>query len=148
MFEYDISKCGRRLKTPFIVVFVLLNQQFSVQFFCISLFVLFPMAIVLCIHLRFATHDYPFGIISKILFFFSMFVRDRLFNLQGGYGFLFRSEIFFGQHESQNMFFFQNLALGYMTQTLNQIIFFPPPKSEYIFQQHWELEYCFLEKKP
>jgi hypothetical protein len=46
------------------------------------------------------------------------------------------------------MFFFQNLALGYMTQTLNQIIFFPPPKSEYIFQQHWELEYCFLEKKP
>jgi hypothetical protein len=26
-----------------------------------------------------------------------------------------------------------------MTKTLNQIIFFPPPKSEYFFQQHWEL---------
>jgi hypothetical protein len=24
-----------------------------------------------------------------------------------------------------------------MTKTLNQIIFFPPPKSEYFFQQHW-----------
>ena len=32
-----------------------------------------------------------------------------------------------------------------MTNTLNQI-FFPPPKSEYFFQQHWESEF-FLEKK-
>jgi hypothetical protein len=32
------------------------------------------------------------------------------------------------------------------TKTLNQIIFFPPPKSEYFFQQHWESEY-FLRKK-
>jgi hypothetical protein len=24
--------------------------------------------------------------------------------------------------------------------------FFPPPKSEYFFQQHWESEYFFLEK--
>ena len=29
-----------------------------------------------------------------------------------------------------------------MTKTLNQIIiFFPPPKSEYFFQPHWESEY-------
>jgi hypothetical protein len=42
-------------------------------------------------------------------------------------------------------FFFQNLTLGYMTKTLNQI-FFSPPKSEYFFQQHWESEYFFLEK--
>jgi hypothetical protein len=34
--------------------------------------------------------------------------------------------------------FFQNLTLGYMTKTLNQIFFFPPLKSEYFFQQHWE----------
>ena len=28
-----------------------------------------------------------------------------------------------------------------MTKTLNQIIFFlPPPKSEYVFQHHWESE--------
>jgi hypothetical protein len=33
-----------------------------------------------------------------------------------------------------------------MTKTLNQIIFFPPPKSEYFFQQHWESEYFFREK--
>ena len=40
-------------------------------------------------------------------------------------------------------FFFQNSTLGYMTKTLNQIIFFPPPKSEYFFQQHWESELFF-----
>jgi hypothetical protein len=43
--------------------------------------------------------------------------------------------------------FFHNLTLGYMTKTLNQIFIFPPPKSEYIFQQHWESEY-FFRKKP
>jgi hypothetical protein len=32
-----------------------------------------------------------------------------------------------------------------MTKTLNQIIFFPPPKSEYFFQQHWESEYFFQQ---
>ena len=30
-----------------------------------------------------------------------------------------------------------------MTKTLNQIICFPTPKSEYLFQQHWESEYFF-----
>ena len=34
-----------------------------------------------------------------------------------------------------------------MTKTLNQIIFFPQPKSEYFFQQHWESEYFFRKKK-
>ena len=43
--------------------------------------------------------------------------------------------------------FFQNSTLGYMTKTVNQIFFFPPPKSEYFFQQHWESEY-FFRKKP
>jgi hypothetical protein len=33
-----------------------------------------------------------------------------------------------------------------MTKTLNQIIFFPPPKSEYFFQQHWESQYFFGKK--
>ena len=37
------------------------------------------------------------------------------------------------------LIFFHNLTLGYMTKT--------PPKSEYFFQQHWESEYFFLEKK-
>ena len=60
--------------------------------------------------------------------------RDRPFNLGGGgYGFLLRSKIFSPQ----------NLTLGYMTETLNQIIFFfLHQKSEYFFQQ-----YSFLEKK-
>jgi hypothetical protein len=40
----------------------------------------------------------------------------------------------------------QNLTLDYITKTLNQVIFFSPPKSEYFFQQHWESEF-FLEKK-
>ena len=53
--------------------------------------------------------------------------------------------LFFLSRKAQ--FFFQNLTLGYMTKILNQIIFFPPPKSEYFFQQHWESEY-FFRKKP
>ena len=77
----------------------------------------------------------------------STYLRDRPFNLQGGYGFLFRSEFFFRTtRELEYLYFFQNLTLDYMTKTLNQIIFFPPPKSEYFFQQHWESEYFFLEK--
>ena len=56
-------------------------------------------------------------------------VRNRPFNLQGGYGFLFHSEVFFRT-----------------TRELDYS-FFPPPKSEYFFQQHWESEYFFLEKK-
>ena len=73
------------------------------------------------------------------------YVRDRPFNLKGGggYGFLFRSEIFFRTTQefefffgrAKGEFFFQNLTLGYMTKTLNQIIFFPPPKSEYFFRK-------------
>ena len=85
-------------------------------------------------------------------------IRDRPINLKGGggYGFFFRSAIFFQTAQeleyffcrAQREFFFQNLTLGYMTKTVNQIIlFFPPPKSEYFFQQHWESEY-FFRKKP
>ena len=77
--------------------------------------------------------------------FYSLELRDCPFNLQGGgYGFLFRSEkIVRTQISEQSNFFFQNLTLGYITKLLNQIIFFPPPKSEYFFQQHWESEYFF-----
>jgi hypothetical protein len=60
------------------------------------------------------------------------------------YGILFRSEKKFRTTRELEYFFSpQNLTLGYMTKTLNQIIFFPPPKSEYFFQQHWESEYFF-----
>jgi hypothetical protein len=36
--------------------------------------------------------------------------------------------------------------LIFMTKTLNQIFLFPPPKSEYFFQRHWESEYFFRTK--
>ena len=68
-------------------------------------------------------------------------LRDRPFNLRGGgggggggnYDFLFSSEIFFRTtQELKYLFFcrekreisFQNVTLGYMTKTLNRIIFF------------------------
>jgi hypothetical protein len=72
---------------------------------------------------------------------------DHLTCMGGGYGimfFCFVQNFFFGQHELEYNFFLQNLILGYVTKTLNQfILFFPPPKSEYFFQQHWESEYFF-----
>ena len=82
-------------------------------------------------------------------------VRDRPFNLKGGGGgglwFFVSFRIFSSDNtrvrifilfvaQSAN-FFPQNSTLGYMTKT--QIIFFPPSKSEYFFQQHWESEYFF-----
>jgi hypothetical protein len=82
-------------------------------------------------------------------------LRDRPFNLKGGYGFLFRSEIFFGQHKSfyffcraKREFFFQYLTLGYMTKTLNQIIFFFLHQNQNIFFNNIGNQNIFLEKKP
>ena len=72
-----------------------------------------------------------------------------------GYVFFVSFRIFFSDNTSvriliffcraKRKFFFKKLTLGYMTKTLNQIIFFPPPKSEYFFQQHWESKY-FVRK--
>ena len=69
-------------------------------------------------------------------------LRDRPFNLKGGgYGFLFRSEFFFQiTQELEYLFFlsrkaqifFQNLTLGYIRKTLNQI-FFPSTKIRIFF---------------
>ena len=79
-------------------------------------------------------------------------VRDRPFNLKGGgLLFLFRSEFFFRTTQeleyiffgrAKREFFFHNLTLGYMTNS-EPDFFFPPPKSEYFFQQHWESKYFF-----
>jgi hypothetical protein len=69
-------------------------------------------------------------------------LRDRPFNLQGGYGFLFRSEFFFRTtRELEYLFFcrakreifFQKSLLGYITKTLNQIIFFSSTKIRVFF---------------
>ena len=82
-------------------------------------------------------------------------IRDRPFNLKGGgggYGFLFRSEIFFRTTReleffllrcAKHKFFFQNTTLGYMTKTLNQIIFFSSTKIRIFFSATLEIRIFF-----
>ena len=53
----------------------------------------------------------------------------------------------FGQHESNNIFFPQNLTLGYMTKTLNQIIIFSSTKIRIFFSATLGIRIFFLEKK-
>jgi hypothetical protein len=64
----------------------------------------------------------------------------------GGYGFLFRSEFFFRTtQELENLFFLSRKARIFFPQfnirlhdknSESDYNFFPPPKSEYFFQQH------------
>ena len=80
--------------------------------------------------------------------------RDRPFNLKG-YGFLFRSEffsntrvrIFFFLSRKAQIFFPEFNIRLYDKNSESDYFFFPPPKLEYFFQQHWESE-CFFRKKP
>ena len=85
-------------------------------------------------------------------------VRERPFNLKGGgYGFLFRSEIFFRTTReleylflfcrAKREFFFQNSTLGYMTKTLNQIIFFSLHQNQNIFFSNIGNQNIFFRKK-
>jgi hypothetical protein len=62
-------------------------------------------------------------------------VRDRPFNLQGGRLWFFVSiRIFFPDNTRVRiLIFFQNSTLGYMTKTLNQIIFFFLHQNQNIF---------------
>ena len=77
-----------------------------------------------------------------------MYIRDRPFNLKGGgYGILFPSEFFFRTtQELEYLFFFQTLALDYMTKTLNQIIFFFSTKIRIFFSATLGIRIFFLEK--
>jgi hypothetical protein len=75
-------------------------------------------------------------------------LRVRPFNLQGGgYGFLFRSEkkfrttrelkLFFSlSHKARNIF--QEFNIRLYDKNSESDFFFPPPKSQYSFHQHWE----------
>ena len=56
--------------------------------------------------------------------------------------FCFVQNIFFGQHKN----IFQNLTLGYMTKTLNQIIFFFLHQNQNIFFSNNGNQNIFLEK--
>jgi hypothetical protein len=70
--------------------------------------------------------------------------------------FCFVQNFFFGQRKSQNIIFFvaqsanvffQNLTLGYMTKTLNQIIFFSSTKFRIFFSATLGIRICFKKKK-
>jgi hypothetical protein len=63
------------------------------------------------------------------------------------YGFLFRSEFFFRTTQELEYFFSQNLTLGYMTKTLNQIFFFFLHQNQNIFFSNIGNQNIFLEKK-
>ena len=67
--------------------------------------------------------------------------------------FCFIQKFFFGQHKSQNFFllrksqnFFQNLTLGYMTKTLNQIFFFSSTKIRIFFSATLGIRIFFQKK--
>ena len=93
---------------------------------------------------------------------YECFIRDRPFNLKGegrgggwlwffvSFRFFFRTTqeleyIFFCRAKRE--FFFQNLTLGYMTNTLNQIIFFFLHQNQNIFFSNIGNQNIFLEKK-
>ena len=62
------------------------------------------------------------------------YLRDRPFNLKVGLWFFVLFRIFFLDNTRVRIFIFcQNLTLGYMTKTLNQIIFFFSTKIRIFF---------------
>jgi ribosomal protein S17E len=104
--------------------------------------------------IKFSVHDRASEITFTIMYADDQTIRDRQFNLQGGGGLWFfvsfrnlfsdNTGVIKKNCRAKREIFFQNTILGYMTKTLNQIKKkFPPPKSEYFFQQHWESEYFF-----
>ena len=87
------------------------------------------------------------------------YLRDRPFNLKGGEGLWFfvsfrnffsdntRVRIYFFCRAKREFFFPIFYIRLYDKNSESDYFFFPPPKPEYFFQQHWESEY-FLRKKP
>ena len=89
-------------------------------------------------------------------FIFNFVIRDRPLNLQGGGLWFFASlkkcsddtrvRIFIFFVALSAKFFLQNLTLGYMTRTLNQIFFFLH-QNQNIFFSNIGNQNIFLEKK-
>ena len=75
-------------------------------------------------------------------------LRDRPINLQRGLCFFFSFRKICSDNTRVRKILFTefNIRLYYKNSELNYF-FFPPPKSGYLFQQHWESEY-FFRKKP
>ena len=91
----------------------------------------------------------------RLWFLAHMYISSICF-LQNQYGFLFRLEIcfrttreleYFFFCSAKREFFFQNSTLGYMTKTLNQIIFFFLHQNQNIFFSNIGNQNIFLEKK-
>ena len=89
---------------------------------------------------------------------FQDFLRDRPFNLRGGGGlwFFVLFRIVFSDNTGVRIFFFcrakreiffQYITLGYMTKTLNQIIFVFLHQNQNIFFSNIGNQNIFLEKK-
>ena len=75
-------------------------------------------------------------------------VMDQPFNLQGGLWFFVSFRNCFSDNTIVRIFFFcRNLTLGYMTKTLNQIIFFFLHQNQNIFFSNIGNQNIFLEKK-
>ena len=78
-------------------------------------------------------------------YFKRLSLRDRPFNLKGGYGFLFRSKFFFRTtQELEYLFFLSRKARNFFPEfnirlydkiSESDYLFFPPPKSEYFFRK-------------
>ena len=93
--------------------------------------------------------------IIEMYWFIDTIVRDRPFNLKGGLWFFVLFRIFFSDNtrvrikkncRTKCKFFFQNLALGYMTKTLNQIKKNFLHQNQNIFFSNIGNQNIFLEK--
>jgi hypothetical protein len=94
------------------------------------------------------------GVPNRDLFNIIVLGTDHL-TCRGVMVFCFVQNFFFRQHKSYNIYFFllrkaqiffQNTTLGYMTQTLNQIIFFFLHQIQNIFFSNIGNQNIFLEK--
>ena len=85
---------------------------------------------------------------SCSIFSFLCSARERPFNLRGGGGLRFFVSFrnFFSDNTRVRIFFYQNLILGYMTKTLNQIFFFLH-QNWYIFSATLGIRIFFQKKK-
>ena len=86
---------------------------------------------------------------------FVCYIRDRPFNLKGGLWFFVSFRNFFSDNtrvrilfllSGEAQFFFQNLTLGYMTKTLNQIFFLSSTEIRIFFSATLGFRIFFLEK--
>ena len=99
---------------------------------------------------------FPLDLRVDNVYFYSVVLRDRPFNLKGGLWFFVSFRNFFSDNTRVRILFFLSCKARiffpefkirlYDKNSESDYYFFPPPKSEYFFQQHWESEYFFRKK--